>query len=172
MMRPQNLTLSVLIALLLTLALLSCADKPTESALTEEDVVHYPGAPTIAIKLTSRSPEQAKYYLESDMILPYDIQIRLRAQGTCTTDGKTHNFDGDLDIPRLSLGTAMKQGTARKHFDLYFSPFWSSAILRGLLETNVNGVCLIKTLTLSIKPWPGTDPGAYNAGSPSRLTLK
>ena len=37
MIRPQNLAISVLLALLL-LSLLGCADKPTELELTEEDI--------------------------------------------------------------------------------------------------------------------------------------
>ena len=36
-MQPQNLTIAVLLTLLL-LSLLSCADKPTDPELTEEDV--------------------------------------------------------------------------------------------------------------------------------------
>ena len=32
--------------------------RPSTPELTEEDVVQYPGAPTITVKLTSRSPEK------------------------------------------------------------------------------------------------------------------
>ena len=110
---------------------------------TEGDIstLQYPGAPTITIKLTSRSTEKVEYYLESDVILPYDLTVGVRAQGTCTAEGKTHNFDGDWDFPVLNLGTEMHRDTVRKHFVFYFSPFWSRTI-RELLETNVNGPCL------------------------------
>ena len=40
------------------------------------------------------------------------------------------------------------------------------------IETNVEGDCLLKTRTLVIKLWAGTEPGAYNVESPSRLIIK
>ena len=134
----------------------------------------YPGAPTITVKLKSRSPSKVEYYLESDIVLPYDIKIRARAQGTCTADGKTHNFEGswffESDCDDVGYEVEMKEGTIVKHFAACFSRE-EVAVPEKWLETNVKGTCLVKTLTLVIKPWPGTAPGAYNVGSPSRLTV-
>ena len=51
------------LAVFLIIVLLGCADKSTQPDPTEEDVVQYPGAPTITVKLISRSPEQVELYL-------------------------------------------------------------------------------------------------------------
>ena len=165
------------LAVFLVIVLLGCADKPTEPDLTAEDVVQYPGAPTITVKLTSRSPEKVEFYLESDIILPYDITVRASSQGTCLLDGKTHDFESNWFFESrcddVGFEAEMKKGTVKKHFDICFLYKGTALVPRRLSDYYVEGeTCIIKTLTLIIKPWPGTEPGAYNVGSPSRLAIK
>ena len=137
--------------------------------------IQYPGAPTITVKLTSRSPEKVEYYLESDIILPYDITVRATFQGICTTDGKIYNFGGKLffeeNCDDVGYEAKMKAGTVIRHFAACNRRAVAFPVPKEWLETNVEGDCLVKTLTLIIAPWSGTNPGAYNVGTPSRLTI-
>ena len=137
--------------------------------------IQYPGAPTITVKLKSRSPEKVEYYLESDIILPYDITVRATFQGICTTDNKTYNFGGKLffeeDCDDVGYEAKMKAGTVIRHFAACNRSALPFPVPKEWLVTNVEDDCLVKTLTLIIAPWSGTNPGAYNVGTPSRLTI-
>ena len=76
MIRSQNLTTLVLLALLLILSL-GCADNPTEPELTEEDV-----ARIVAEELAKRA-EDAE---EVPLTPPRDCPNRFRGYRTCRFD--------------------------------------------------------------------------------------
>ncbi len=161
-----------LVPLVILIALLGCG--------SDEDIQHYgqqisnyPGAPTITIKKTSlqRSKEGfvLKYRLESNQAVPYGINVLMEKEGTCTVQGKEHEwYDGSDHWISMKAGTFVKQRSLTK------SSAWCSYRIDGIDYNKETS--RLKTLTLVLVPWENTgsrtgdDP--YNLGIPFHLTTR
>ena len=167
MMRPQNLTITLLLPLLLT-SFLACADKPTAPELTEEDVARIV------------AEELAKLDIEETHLSPQEIaQIALRSTVYLRIQTQKKNYYGSGFVVREGLIATcehvlegMVSATAESVFD---KKKYSITSILAVSEKHDLAIIAVQGFTapsLALGNSDGVEIGetVFVAGNPKKLT--